>query len=254
MSDVAPETLDLRIAQLAPHFTVTKPPGAGLFPVLFMLHGCGGPRPFLREMTKVALAAGAAVVVIDSFAPRRISRVAAFATVCTGMRLRGRERAGDLYAALAWARTQSWADVARFAAIGWSHGSWTIMDALALRAGAEIERATGLSGLPAEPLDGLAATLLVYPYAGPGSLTGQRDWRIQPASTAIIAGRDYIVGDTRGALQRQRARGAPIEILVFEAVTHAFEDREAEDPRVRYNESATRREHDLLQAMIAGLR
>jgi hypothetical protein len=54
-------------------------------------------------------------------------------------------------------------------------------------------------------------------------------------------------------LERQRARGTPIEIHLFENATHAFEDQQAEDPRVRYNPTATAREHQMLRDMIAGL-
>ncbi len=49
------------------------------------------------------------------------------------------------------------------------------------------------------------------------------------------------------------ARGAPLEIVVFTDATHAFEDAQAQDLRVRYDPAATAREHDLLRAMIAGL-
>jgi dienelactone hydrolase len=244
------ETLQQRVERLAPHFTVTRPEGEGRRPVVIMLHGCGGPRPFLEDMARVAAEAGAAVIQVDSYAPRRISRVAAFATVCTGAQLQGRERAGDLYAAMAWARAQPWVDRERIVAMGWSHGGWTIMDALALRSGAEMARATGLQNLPAEPLTGLAGTLIVYPYASVGSYTGRRDWRLAPRSIAVLCGRDYIVGTPRGPLERQRARGAPIEIHFFEDATHAFEDEFAEDPRVRYNPAATQREHALLRGLI----
>lgn len=247
------ETLNQRIERLSPHFTVLRPDGDGPFPVVVMLHGCGGPRPFIDDMARVAQHAGAAVMVVDSFAPRRISRIAAFATVCTGARLQGRERAGDLYAAFAWAKRQNWADGQRLAALGWSHGGWTILDALALRSGAEMARATGLDGLPPEPLTGMRAAMLVYPYTGLGSLVGRRPWRIAPASLALLAGRDYIVGDSRPALLRQRARGAPLEIVVLEAATHAFEDAQAEDPRVRYDPAATAREQQMLADMIAAL-
>ncbi|MBC7769988.1 MAG: dienelactone hydrolase family protein [Phycisphaerales bacterium] len=254
MPSAAAETLEHRIEQLAPHFIVRRPEGAtGRTPVVIMLHGCGGPRPFIKDMAERAARAGATAIIVDSYAHRRISRVAAFATVCTGARLQGRERAGDLYAAIAWARRQSWADADAIAAIGWSHGSWTIMDALALRPGAEMRRATGIEDLSDEPLRGLARTMLVYPYASIGSLCGQREWRITPQSTAIVAQHDYIVGPTRGALERQRARGAPIEIVWFEGATHAFEDQYAEDPRVRYNPAATAREYNMLRDMIAAL-
>lgn len=247
------EPLEQRIQALAPHLTVSRPEGEGPFPVLFMLHGCGGPRPFLEEMTEVAVAAGAVVVNINSYGHRRIGQMRAYATVCTGAQLHGRERAGDLYAAMAWARRQPWADSARLAAIGWSHGGWTILDALSLRSGPEMARATGLEGLAREPLEGLVAAMVVYPYTGIGSLVGRRAWRISPRVIAIVAEHDYIVGDARRALERQRARGAPLEIVIFENATHAFEDAHAADLRVRYNGAATKREHDMLRALIAGL-
>lgn len=249
------ETVSARAAMLAPHLSIFRPEGAGPFPVVLMLHGCGGQRPFLKELAEVANAAGAAAVLVDSYAPRRISRVAALATVCTGTRLQGRERAGDLYAAMHWARAQAWARGDRIIAAGWSHGAWTIMDALALRSGDEMARVTGLTDLTDEPLTGLAGAFIVYPYAGVASYAGRRDWRIAPPSTAILAGRDYVVGvrTPRAALERQRARGAPLDIAHFEDATHAFEDPLASDPRVRFNPAATAREHDMLRAMIAAL-
>jgi dienelactone hydrolase len=124
---------------------------------------------------------------------------------------------------------------------------------LSLRTGEEMRRATGLNDLEGEPLEGLAATMIVYPYTGVGTYTGRRDWRFSPRSTAIIAERDYIVGSSRAALERQRARGTPMDIVLFENATHAFEDQHAEDPRVRYSLAATAREHDLLRAMIDAL-
>ena len=249
-----PRTLDARANWLAPHFRIRKPKGDGPFPVVLMLHGCGGIRPFTDDMAEVAAREGAAAIEIDSYAPRRISRVVALATVCTGARFRGRERAGDLYAALHWVRRQSWADPKRVLAAGWSHGSWAIMDALALRSGEEMRRATGLVDLPDEPLDGLVGALLTYPYSGAASYAGRRDWRLAPRSIAILAGRDHVVGvrAPREALERQKARGAPIEIVHFATATHAFEDGFAEDPRIRFDPELVAREHALLCDLIGG--
>ena len=247
------ESLERRITRLEEHFVVTRPETESRAPVVLMMHGCGGMRPFQDDIAEAVTRAGAVAVQIDSYAPRRIGRATAIATVCTGMRLHGRERAGDLYATVAWARRQDWADPDRIVAIGWSHGGWTIMDALSLRSGAEMERFTGLTGLSDEPLQGLAGAMLVYPYAGVGTYVGQRDWRMTPRSVAIVAEHDYIVGPTRRSLERQRARGAPLDIVVFENATHAFEDEHAEDPRVRYNPAATAREHAMLVELIEGL-
>jgi dienelactone hydrolase len=225
----------------------------GRAPVVLMLHGCGGRREFLNGIAEAALSVGAGAVSIDSHRPRGIDRLTAFATVCTGLQLQGRERAGDLYAAVAWAKTQSWIDDRRIIAAGWSHGGWTILDALALRSGSEMAEATNLSDLPREPLDGVAGAFVVYPYANYPCLVGRRDWRIGPRTRAIVCGRDYIVGDTRGALQRQRDRGAPIDISFFPDSTHAFEDYDSQDPRVRYDADATQREYELLRALIRSI-
>lgn len=247
------ENLEQRIGRLEPHFVVTRPTTSRPSPVVLMLHGCGGLRPFQNDIAAAAVDAGAAAVQVDSYTPRRISRAVAIATVCTGMRLHGRERAGDLYAAMAWARRQDWVDPERIIVIGWSHGGWTIIDALALRSGEEMRRATGLADLSDEPLTGMAGAMIVYPYAGVGTYAGRREWRLAPRTIAIVAEHDYIVGPTRRTLDRQRARGTPLDIHVFENATHAFEDEFAEDPRVRYNPAATAREGAMLRDLIKAL-
>lgn len=250
------DTLAHRIAALEPAMTVMRPEGHGPFPVVVMLHGCGGRQPFLEKYAQAAVDGGAAAVIVDSFAHRGISNIQAYATVCTGMRLQGRERAGDLFATMAWLRAQPWADGERLIAAGWSHGGWTILDALALRPGAEMRRATGLSDLAEEPLTGLAGALFLYPYAGRASYAGRRPWRIAPDAVAIISGRDYIVGANypRNAFERLRAGGAPIEVHVFETATHAFDSDEAIDMRVRYDPAAAARAEGLMRDLITRVR
>jgi dienelactone hydrolase len=250
------ETLAERIALLEPCFTILRPEGDGPFPIVIMLHGCGGRRDFLDKYAAAALGAGGAVVIVDSFAARGISRPAAIATICTGLAFRGRERAGDLYAAAAWARAQPWADRERLIAAGWSHGGWTVLDALALHKGREMAAATGLDDLPDEPLAGVRAAFIAYPYAGIASLVGRRPWRRDIDAVAIIAGRDYIVGAAtpRAALARQRALGARLEILEFAAATHAFEETDGQDPRIRYSAEHSARAEALLAALVARVR
>lgn len=251
------DTLAARIEQLAPDFEIVRPEGDGPFPVVVMLHGCGGRQPFLdRWADVVAREAGAASLIVDSFRSRRISRMTAYSTVCTGLQLRGRERAGDLFAAMAWLREQDWANKERVIAAGWSHGGWTIIDALALRSGAEMERATGLSDLPKEPLEGVVGAFFAYPYAGRASFLGRRPWRFTPDSVAILAEDDYVVGVNypRQAFHRQRLIGAPVEIHEFSNATHAFDVPEAIDVRVRYDPDVTRRAEKLLIDLIGRVR
>lgn len=246
-------TLAQRATMLAPHFTLMRPEGEGPFPVVILLHGCGGRRAFLDHWGEVIQRAGLAALIVDSLRPRRIHRAEALATVCTGAQLQGRERAGDLYAVMDWTRRQAWADPNAIVAAGWSHGSWTILDALALKPGAEMARATGITDLPEEPLTGLAASFLFYPYAGVASLAGKRDWRLSPPSTAIVCGRDYMVGTAtpRAALERQKARGAPIELYMFETATHAFDEPGTYDIRTRYDPAMIARAETLLLALFA---
>jgi dienelactone hydrolase len=118
---------------LVAHLQVIRPDGPGPFPVVVQRHGCGGVQPLQRRYAEAARAAGVAAVILDSLAPRGIGRHEACATVCTGLRLRGGERAGDLTAILDWLDDQPWADRTRLAAAGWSHGGWSIMEALAAR-------------------------------------------------------------------------------------------------------------------------
>jgi dienelactone hydrolase len=238
---------------LLAHAHIERPEGRGPFPTVLLMHGCGGCKPFQRRYAQAMKQAGAAAIVIDSFAHRGIGRLEAYSSVCTGLRLRGAERAGDLFAMHLWARMQPWADAARITAAGWSHGGWTVMDALALRS-EELARETGIHDLPAEPLIGLAGAFLVYPYCGIASLSDSRGWRIAPPTRAIVAGRDSVVGRRRPVqvLERLIARGAPIEVTVFPEATHAFDESEAADMRVRYSEERTRETEGLLAALVNG--
>jgi dienelactone hydrolase len=247
------DTLQGRIDALLPHADLYKPDGPGPFPLVVQLHGCGGKKPFQKTWAEVARDAGAAALVIDSHAPRGISQHDAYLTVCTGLRLRGAERAGDLYAALEWARRQDWVDKTRLCAGGWSHGSWTIMDALCL--GHDARHVTGLADLPDDPLAGLRSVFLVYPYAGPGALTRSRRWVALPDVTAIVCGRDYVVGmdGPLRALGRVRAQGARVRLETFPHATHAFDEPDARDLRVKYDPALTARGHHLYAEMLRAL-
>ncbi len=223
------------VALPTPRLEVLQPPGPGPFATAILLHGCGGLQPLQRRYAEAIRKAGAAAVLVDSFAHRRIGRMNAQLTVCTGLRLRGATRARDLFDVIDWLGGQTWSDPERLSAIGWSHGAWTIMDAMALAGGK-----AGLRHLASQ----LRSVGLIYPWCGPPSLTTGQGWGgLAPPVTAIIAGRDQVVGSRvpRKALERLRRDGVPVDLHLFEGATHAFEDDEASDPRTRYRPDLTAR-------------
>lgn len=231
------EVFESRIAALAPAIELFLPEGRGPFPTVVQLHGCGGRKRTQADWARAAVEAGWAAATVDSYAHRGVGSLEAYATICTGMRFWGRERAGDLFAALEWVRRQEWADARRLAAAGWSHGGWTVIDAMALRAGPEAEAATQLVGLPGAPLAGLVGAFLVYPYVGPGCLAARRGLSVRAPIAAIVGGRDVVVGGhySRAVLQRLAAPDHPVEVIWYETATHAFDEPGARDMRVRFD-------------------
>lgn len=215
--------------------TLLKPAGRGPYPLVMQFHGCGGPRPLQQPYAQAALQAGYAVMLVDSFKPRGLSRLDGSMLVCTGLTLHGAERAADLYALYDWAQRQPWVDARRIVASGWSHGGWTVMDALAM--GDSAPRFCRLSDLPKAPLEGLAGAVLVYPYAAWPSMTYSRGWgAARPKVFALMCGKDQVVG-TRyppRAFDRLDRDGLSVLRLVFDDATHAFDDIAASDPRARH--------------------
>ena len=241
------QTVQQRIEALLPNADVLHPEGKGPFPVVIQLHGCGGKKPFQMDWAKAARDAGWAVIVVDSYAFRNISSLQAHAIVCTGLHLWGRERAGDLYAMMEWTRRQSWADPQRIAVAGWSHGGWTALDAMSMAPGQEMASATRLIDLPEDPLAGLAGAFCVYPYVGVGAIAGSRGTRIDVPIKALVGTQDVIVGSKSllRTLERMKTPSTPVEIVMLEGATHAFDEQEARDLRVRYDPELTARAHGL---------
>jgi len=252
---MAREALDDRIAAMMSHADIVKPDGPGPFPVVVQMHGCGGKKAFQATWALEARKAGWAAIVLDSYAHRGISRLGAYARVCTGTRLWGRERAGDLFAALEWARRQSWADGAHMVAAGWSHGGWSVLDALALQPGVEMANATKLDGLPDEPLAGVVGAFLAYPYCGYGCVARRKGLRFDARPLVLLGSDDAIVGtDGLRRTLSQMPAPTPIEIEWLDGATHAFDEPDAKDLRVRYAPEITAHAHRLYRAYLEDVR
>lgn len=248
----ARETLQQRIDALLPGSELYLPEGKGPFPVSIQMHGCGGKKNLQERWANVAKAAGWAVLVVDSYGHRRISTLEAYATVCTGLQLWGRERAGDLYAMLEWVRGQDWADRNRIVTAGWSHGAWTVLDAMALQPGKDAEKETRLTDLPEEPMAGVVGAFVLYPWQGFGALAPSRGLRLDVPVQAIVGSADNVVGGKGVArtLSAMKTPGMPISVELFEGATHAFDEIEAQDWRVRYSPELTARAHGMYASFL----
>ena len=222
-------------------------------PAVLLFHGCGGLRPHLPLYAQAAVNAGWRAYVIDSYAPRGWDRTLSLTLVCTGVLLRGSERAGDVAAAVWGLAQRPEVDASKLVMAGWSHGSWSMMDLMTMR----LERA-GEAGLSdpqtaAPALAGIVGLGLFYPYVGPGALSRTRPWVRNPPVLAVIARDDHLtsVDNARSLHQRIERGGASVEVWVAGG-THAFDEPTGMGP-MRHDPELTQESLDRFGAFLARL-
>ncbi|TGY89094.1 hypothetical protein E5163_08170 [Marinicauda algicola] len=242
-----------RIARLQPHVDIQLPEGAdGPAASVLLFSGCGGVQQVQQDYADAAKAEGVAAVIVDSHAARGIGRLAARLTVCTALRLRGQERAGDVLAALEIVRADERLDPDRVALAGWSHGGWTLLDAASYVATSTPP--PGFETLPQGALSGVAGMLLIYPYCG-GII--RADSHPMPGDLAIrawLVERDAVADpdDCKGLFEAWDAGGARIRWTLYPGLTHAFDAPDQPwDPRMEYDAQAARDAHARFREWLA---
>lgn len=216
----------------------------GPVPAAILFHGCGGLRAVQGNYAEDLLEAGYAVLIVDSHGARGIGRFAAMTQVCAALRLRGQERAADVRAAIELARGEDGIDGERLALIGWSHGGWTLLEALTYAGEGRLPPSIEGTQQPVDALPGVRSAILVYPYCGfPARARGDR----LPEGVdvhAILAGRDMIapIADCRRAVERAADSGRAVDYVVWDDVTHAFDEpNQPPDPRMEYDAQSAAR-------------
>ncbi|GJL97029.1 MAG: hypothetical protein DHS20C06_08460 [Hyphobacterium sp.] len=241
-------TLAEHMDLIAPSVTVMLPEDLSTpVPAIIFFHGCGGQRPMHIDHAESISEAGYGVLVVDSFAPRGIGRVEAMTQVCSALRLWGQERAADVFAAIEIARRTPEIDHNRLILAGWSHGGWTLLDAMSFVSD-ETRPPTLTTG--DINLDGVVRVVPIYPYCGfPARASGHIGPGL-PAIEMILAERDMVApnADCERLARQAAIAGAEIDYSIWTGVTHAFDDTDAPalDPRMDYDADAAARLRDQL--------
>ncbi|MGF1464156.1 MAG: dienelactone hydrolase family protein [Maricaulaceae bacterium] len=231
-------------AIIEPAMTVTKPDGAGPFPAILLVHGCGGRDQVVADFAALAAEHGVVAYGLDSTGPRGFDRAAAIADVCSGAQLWGHERAGDVLVALQAMREAAFVDPTRLAVMGFSHGGWTLMDLFTMNL-ADGERPPSLTDTPPGGLDGVRAALMHYPYCGFPARSARNPWVSAPdAVDVILVENDSIADETACAtvFERLEGDGATVRWEIWSGPTHAFDEPDhAPGSRFVYDRDATLR-------------
>jgi dienelactone hydrolase len=216
--------------KLRPFYRVMKPEGAGPFPTALLYSGCDGPHDNLDRWGAMLNARGWAALIIDSHGPRGYLDYDVWRLICAGQLFMGSERAADVLVSIYDARRMPFVDRRRLVLIGSSHGGWAVMELFAFEAASQLP--FGLTALPSdmaeEALDGVVGTILVYPYCGPGNRSRRLGWSHPAPVLLLLSGNDLIAPaedclDVADVLSR---RGIQVEKLVFDGVTHGFDQVE----------------------------
>lgn len=246
------DTIAERWRRLAPDVEHLTPTGAGPFPTVLMFHGCGGVRRHLRSYARAAVRVGWGVLLVDSFEPRGWSKRLAQFLVCTGVRFRGRERAGDVLAAV-WG-AQAWPGVvpSQLVVAGWSHGAWAIMDLWTMPLTQTGE--AGLSDAPKARLDGVRAAFLAYPYVGFASASKGRRWPRALSILSVVPQRDHLATVKRHMQALTSAVRAGSDVAVWSVdATHAFDEPGLNSGLMRYDRALSLEARERFQRFLTTL-
>ncbi|MCO8019905.1 prolyl oligopeptidase family serine peptidase [Brevundimonas diminuta] len=230
------DTVAARWAKLEPHIQIVGPDDDRPRPTVLLFHGCGGLRAHLPRYAEAAKAAGWRAVIVDSYAPRGWSRAFTLTAVCTGLALRGYERAGDVLAAIHGISRRSDVDASQLVLAGWSHGGWSIME---MMSETPAPRRMGVADPGVVDLSGVKAVWLAYSYIGAWAFNRMKPWRLHPRVFALTAGRDHLttVRNAERINAMIRAGGAEVESWVVDG-THAFDEPTNNGPMRHHPELA----------------
>jgi dienelactone hydrolase len=196
-----------------------RPAATGRRPALVFLHGCSGMflpsgaiSPLEFAWAYLFTGRGYAVVMVDSFRPRRHGEMCSIGGFDLNIY---RNRPKDAYGALAYLQAQDYVDPDRIAAIGWSQGGGVVLLSIGNHS----------LGRPADlTRPDFRAAVAFYP----ASCSFQRepaDWTTAIPLLVLQGDADVWTpaAPCREFLGAVAARGAPVSMQLYPGAYHAFD-------------------------------
>ena len=213
---------------------LAKPPGAGPFAAVVLLHGCGGFHSSMIVWADRLSRLGYAALAVDSFGPRGME------DDCNGVGFPA--QMDDSYAALRHLTGKPFVRASHIGVMGFSQGGWSVLAALQTGLVEQRHAEKFRAGVTFYPVCQFASGFMTAPVL---VLIGDADtWTPSADCEAMAAGRTA-PGAPRGPGDR-----SSIELVVYPGAYHSFDQMElalapgrgvtVHGHRVEYNEDATR--------------
>ncbi|MGI9287371.1 MAG: dienelactone hydrolase family protein [Pseudomonadales bacterium] len=246
-ANVQPTDIASINAALRPHDNIFKPEGEGPFPAVLFFHGCSGPTAtHEQDWAKFYNDIGVAMIAVDSYAGRGI----AWEDACDLQVMTPWQRAADVLATIAYARTLDYVDANRLLLTGFSHGAMTVWTTLVF---ASTETPPlGLATWPAGAMDGVRLSFPFY-----GACMG--NWTVPIPTTMFLSEDDRYI-DEQSCVDYATANpdmSAYFSYRIFAGATHTFDHARPNASNVEagsvYDAGATGEAQATIAAAVAEL-
>jgi len=232
-----------RVSDLTSFVSLSVPRSGAVNPLAILLPGCLNWHPHHTRWKKRLLKQGYAVLYLDSFGARGITKKSVMRTqVCTGNLMSGYDRATDLAEILPniWARSDI--DETKTILMGWSHGGWSVSDFLTLVATSREKNVLDLNA------DNFKGAILFYPYCGIGTLASSG--RFPPHTKVLLFHglEDRITKARECRLQAKSIarKGGDVEFIGFSGARHWFDNH----TELVYDKAATLQARELIDVEL----
>src|SRR5215216_5385614 len=209
-----PAPVDIPANGLTLHAQLYKPEGAGPFPTVIALHGCGGlggqsepVQSRYRDWAEQLLKTGHAVLLPDSYGSRELGPQC---RVKERRVLARRERVADVNASRQWLLQQPWAARDRISLLGWANGASAVLWAVRPQ----------LLSQNIEP--DFRSAVAFYPDC---RISAGLGWSARVPTLLLIGAKDDVSSPPacRQMIEGARGRSALARIVVYPGAYHDFD-------------------------------